>query len=353
MEGASKRFCAPIPYFLVNSRMLWGILFRRSLRFDREGRSEQIWRPLLRFFHSLRTLQRLAFASIILLASAQIAPLAQEPLSEEHITRIPLADVQDSPLLFTPFASVEDSDVILPVRISPRSLLKTLPVSPTRGMRLVETALPFVGTPYVFGGTSPVTGFDCSGFVQYVFGKWGVRLPRTAEQQFQAGEPVGFLELQPGDLIFRANTYKHGISHVGIYIGNGKWVHAASRKQGVIVSDVPLFNAGQEPGARRMNLANLPAVPDETPEYAAALLAKRAPVKPVPNRLALRQLPSLEIKRTSLASRGGMVHARLCGDSGKLAHGGCHSFKTVQVSVSRMRTLRKCSLHKIPAGEAR
>ncbi len=235
----------------------------------------------------------------------------------------------------------------------PLQKLRDLPVAPTRGLYLVETAMPFLGTAYRFGGTSPTTGFDCSGMVQYVYAKWGVKLPRTAELQFRKGVSVSFFDLQPGDLIFRANTYKRGISHVGIYIGHGQWVHAASRKQGVIVSNIPLFNAGQEPGARRFDLSTLPPIEGETTDYLASIAAIHSSLAPKPIMIASRTPLRLAFNRNqTLASRGGAVKVRVCGDSGEIAHSGCSSFKIIQTSVSRMRKMKRCRLHKLPSGEA-
>jgi len=97
---------------------------------------------------------------------------------------------------------------------------------------LTRNALRFLGTPYVFGGTSGA-GFDCSGFVQHVFALMGVSLPRTADAQYYAERaPTG--GVQAGDLVF-FQTYEAGPSHVGIYIGGGKFVHASS-SHGVMVS---------------------------------------------------------------------------------------------------------------------
>lgn len=85
------------------------------------------------------------------------------------------------------------------------------------GASIVKLALSQVGRPYVWGGTTPA-GFDCSGLVQWVFGKAGVQVPRLSGQQYRAGTPVTKAKLQPGDLVF-FTTYKPGPSHVGIYIG--------------------------------------------------------------------------------------------------------------------------------------
>jgi cell wall-associated NlpC family hydrolase len=75
--------------------------------------------------------------------------------------------------------------------------------------------------PYVWGGASPSTGFDCSGFVMYVFAQIGVSLPHHAASQYNYGVPVSRDQLAPGDLVFF-----DGLGHVGIYIGNGQFIHA-------------------------------------------------------------------------------------------------------------------------------
>lgn len=98
--------------------------------------------------------------------------------------------------------------------------------------RIIQTGLRLTGVPYVFGGTSP-SGFDCSGFVRYVFSSAGITLPRTADAQFDAGQPVSLSKLQPGDLVFYS-TYAEGASHDGIYLGDGKFLHASSSR-GVVV----------------------------------------------------------------------------------------------------------------------
>lgn len=91
---------------------------------------------------------------------------------------------------------------------------------------LVNTAARYKGVPYVFGGTTP-KGFDCSGYVQYVFKQHRAILPRTADVQFKNGMFVTQSALQVGDLVF-FSTYEPGASHVGIYAGNGKFWSATS-----------------------------------------------------------------------------------------------------------------------------
>lgn len=91
---------------------------------------------------------------------------------------------------------------------------------------LLAQAKSYMGVPYVWGGTSP-DGFDCSGYVQYVYGQVGIDLPRTADVQFNAGDKVDLGEEAPGDMVF-FETYAPGASHVGIYLGDGEFIHASS-----------------------------------------------------------------------------------------------------------------------------
>ncbi|MEA2574858.1 MAG: hypothetical protein QOH93_2156 [Chloroflexia bacterium] len=102
---------------------------------------------------------------------------------------------------------------------------------------IVSTAMKYVGYRYRFGGTTP-SGFDCSGFVYYVLNKSGVKMSRIMEGQIASGPRVSTKELQPGDLVFFSNTYKRGLSHAGIYIGGGRFVHAENESTGVRVSDL-------------------------------------------------------------------------------------------------------------------
>ena len=102
--------------------------------------------------------------------------------------------------------------------------------------KIVATAKQYIGVPYVWGGSSP-SGFDCSGFTQYVFNKHGIALPRTTDQQYKVGSYVSRSNLKAGDLVFLQNTYREGISHVGIYVGDGKMIHASSSK-GIVISDL-------------------------------------------------------------------------------------------------------------------
>ena len=97
------------------------------------------------------------------------------------------------------------------------------------GTDVVDFALQFVGNPYVYGGTSLTDGADCSGFVQSVYARFGISLPRTVPYQAQCGKAVSYSEAQPGDLICFSG-------HIGIYVGGGKMVHASDYDTGIIVT---------------------------------------------------------------------------------------------------------------------
>lgn len=101
-----------------------------------------------------------------------------------------------------------------------------VPVSRGDADELISSAMGFLGVAYRFGGTSP-TGFDCSGFMQYVFRKaYAVNLPRTSAEQATVGVPVSRSELQAGDMVFFRTAGGNRISHVGMYVGNDRFIHA-------------------------------------------------------------------------------------------------------------------------------
>lgn len=105
------------------------------------------------------------------------------------------------------------------------------------GDQIVAFAKQYLGVPYRWGGASP-SGFDCSGFVYYVFNSCGIELPRMLITQQNMGVAVDKADLQPGDVIYFQNTYAAGISHVGIYVGNGMFIHAPSSGKTVSYADL-------------------------------------------------------------------------------------------------------------------
>ncbi len=146
-----------------------------------------------------------------------------------------------------------------------RALLRDADLSPivdhhlhleSPGKEALDVATKYLGTPYQWGGASPTTGFDCSGLVQYSYAQIGIELPRVAAQQFDVGIPVARDHLRPGDAVFFAqNGYVH---HVGLYIGDGRFIDAPETGQQVKVDSLsePYF-AEQYAGARRYTAAAL------------------------------------------------------------------------------------------------
>ena len=127
--------------------------------------------------------------------------------------------------------------VLPPVKVAPAPKVKdnltNAPlgkgfISGEQGNAIVATAKSFMGVPYVFGGTTP-EGFDCSGLIQYVFKMHGVTIPRLADEQYNLGREAKISQLVAGDLVF-FTTYTEGVSHCGIYVGNGNFLHASSSK---------------------------------------------------------------------------------------------------------------------------
>jgi cell wall-associated NlpC family hydrolase len=120
------------------------------------------------------------------------------------------------------------------------------------GYSISSTALSLRGSPYRDGGTDPA-GFDCSGFVKYVFEQHGVAMPRDVSRQFQVGDEIDASTLAPGDLVF-FSTVSHGASHVGIVVGGDQFVHAPSSNGVVRVDHLSSdYWASRFIGAKRVN----------------------------------------------------------------------------------------------------
>jgi cell wall-associated NlpC family hydrolase len=155
------------------------------------------------------------YISSSLLAMDAAAPLPAQPAA---------ADVPDVPEIQEPPAAFSAS-VAAPAR-------------PDTGMEIADFALQYQGYPYVYAGEGP-WAFDCSGFTMFVINQTlGLNIPHDMTKQFAMGQPVSRDTLQPGDLVFFANTLHPGMSHNGIYIGGGKFVHAENEGVGVKVSEL-------------------------------------------------------------------------------------------------------------------
>jgi cell wall-associated NlpC family hydrolase len=146
---------------------------------------------------------------------------------------------------------------IIPAFPAVKARIKVKP-KPTRttqshlafGMRVVDYAKRFRGVRYVYGGGSPRSGFDCSGFVRYVYAHFGVPLAHSSYAQFGRGRRVGRASLRPGDLVFF-----DGLGHVGIYIGNGRFIHAPHTGTRVRIETFAGWYGSRFDGARRLRTA--------------------------------------------------------------------------------------------------
>jgi cell wall-associated NlpC family hydrolase len=128
-----------------------------------------------------------------------------------------------------------------------------------KASELVNNAMALMGVPYRHGGSSFETGFDCSGFVKAIYEQTaGLLLPRKAEQQAAATQKIDQTELQPGDLVF-FNTMRRAFSHVGIYVGNGKFIHSPKPGAEIRVEDMGIaYWARRFDGARRVSTEAAP-----------------------------------------------------------------------------------------------
>ncbi|MDW0114025.1 NlpC/P60 family protein [Sporosarcina saromensis] len=154
-------------------------------------------------------------------------------LTNKYLSKTIVALGLSAALLVSPLASLEAS-------------------ANSSSANIVTTAQKYIGKPYVYAGTSP-RGFDCSGYVQYVFKEEGVSLPRTSSDQYSRGTAVSKNNLQAGDLVFFKTSGTNAVSHVGIYIGSGKFIHASTSK-GVMISAVndPYYWGSRYVGAKRV-----------------------------------------------------------------------------------------------------
>ncbi len=119
---------------------------------------------------------------------------------------------------------------------------------------LIGSAMGLLGIAYRYGGTSVATGFDCSGFMQHIFRRaMGINLPRTSAEQARMGSPVSRSELQPGDMVFFRTLGGSRISHVGLYIGNDRFIHAPRTGKNIEITSLShKYWSGKYAFARRV-----------------------------------------------------------------------------------------------------
>lgn len=139
----------------------------------------------------------------------------------------------------------EDEQPVLPVNRAPARRAGNAD-------ELIGSAMGLLGIAYRYGGTSVSTGFDCSGFMQHIFKRaMGINLPRTSAEQARMGAPVARSELQPGDMVF-FRTLGSRISHVGLYIGNNRFIHAPHGEKYRNHQPEPQILSGEYAFARRV-----------------------------------------------------------------------------------------------------
>jgi len=161
-------------------------------------------------------------------------------------------DGDPSPLVPGPETVATDTTPVtqqVPVVKQTPTAVRKLQQNLAFGKRVVGYAKKFIGTPYSYGGSSP-RGFDCSGFTSYVYRHFGVSLPRTSYSQISVGRRVARGALRPGDLVFF-----DGLGHVGLYVGNGRFIHAPHSGTRVRIETLAGWYSSRFSGARRLKSA--------------------------------------------------------------------------------------------------
>lgn len=160
-------------------------------------------------------------------------------------------DQQGTPLDPTPVPAPAANPIpLLRTPAAVRKHLKSKREAPALGERVVGYAKHLIGVRYSWGGSSPRTGFDCSGFVRYVYGHFGISLAHSSFADYWRGRHVGRWAMKPGDLVFF-----DGEGHVGIYVGHGRFIHAPHTGTVVRISTMSGWYSSRFDGARRL-LAN-------------------------------------------------------------------------------------------------
>jgi cell wall-associated NlpC family hydrolase len=184
----------------------------------------------------MQKIHRKLLAAVVLLASLQVGPLFAQSLTESEPQPLPKS-----------FATTVSTAVV------------------DKTETLINNAMQLIGVRYRWGGNTPQSGLDCSGFVRYVFNDtFGFLLPRKSSQMSKVGLQIRKDELQPGDLVF-FNTMRHTFSHVGIYLGDNKFIHAPSKGKSIRVDDMTkVYWEKRYNGARRVeNSADFDVMSEE------------------------------------------------------------------------------------------
>ena len=190
--------------------------------------------------HARRGIVAVAAGSTLLLSPALPAFARELPIPLPSESSSSSANPLVLPTRSIPIGDGADSIGFAPAAVDPDALpYGEILAAPAAGPTIVSLALSYLGYPYVSGGAGP-GGFDCSGFTQYIVGlATGIWISHAVEAQpYSAGSFVDYGDWQPGDLIFFQNTYREGISHAAIYIGDGMIVHAENETSGVTIDSI-------------------------------------------------------------------------------------------------------------------
>ncbi|KXS56086.1 MAG: hypothetical protein AMR96_04530 [Candidatus Adiutrix intracellularis] len=194
---------------------------------------------------------------------------------------------------------------------------------------VLKTAFSQIGRPYHYGGTSPHTGFDCSGFVGWVYGQYDIGLPHSSGDMMAHGQSITREKLRPGDLVFFGQ--KKRVTHVGIYTGNNKYIHSPSRGKGIEETSLDDRASGEHyVGARRiLNKAGLTSI---TTEQKKAWINQAAVQKKVPEMTALK---NISLAPVQISTSGSL----------KVTVG-----KSIQ-TVAKAKTFFKIKKHEVKSGD--
>jgi cell wall-associated NlpC family hydrolase len=170
----------------------------------------------------------------------------------EHVAPVTGTTAAAPPPPAAPAASATPAPNVTAAPTATPSPATTPVAAGNRGQTVVATALRYLGVPYVYGGTTP-SGWDCSGFVAYVYQTGvGITLPRSAAQQYRVGTTIGAAQVQAGDIVFFSDTFGPGITHDGIALGDGRFIHARSEGYGTVISSLSdPYWGGHFAGAQR------------------------------------------------------------------------------------------------------
>lgn len=200
-------------------------------------------------------------------AMGDLYPKAIQAAEDAKNTPEPATTVTGSSSTPTPTPSSTPASTVAPTKTTiPATSTKRVSTQPSRSSSaltpppssnqtskasaIIATGKQYLGVKYVFGGTTPA-GFDCSAFVQYVFAKNGMSLPRVSRDQYQVGTSVSFSNVKAGDLVFFSLAKNGIIDHVGISVGNGQFINASSSK-GVTIYTLGTYWKSAFVGAKRV-----------------------------------------------------------------------------------------------------